>query len=786
VRLAAVLAVLAAAVHADAAVAAADLLTGPSERRPAAVAVDYVRSHERAFGLDADDLDGLRLARAYRSGSGAVHLWWEQVHAGIPAFGAGLRANVDPQGRLISIGGNPRADLTAGSLEPRLTALDALLAAGRDAGVTVVPGVAGTPSGPERTTDFTQGHRAGLVLFGSGPDVSLAWRVVLRGGDEVYDAVVDARSGATLYRASMVRHASGLAFEHYPGASAGGTQVLRTFPETGADPWITEPARLFGDNVHVYSDPADSYGLSGPAPADEVPPSSPGTWSYLHDARPASSVNQDCPPVPGCSWDGFDTVAPNFSWRVNRAQAGTQLFYYLNRFHDHLRDAAGIGFDDSSGNFEGTDRVIAQFDDGATTDTGPFDDFPDCAHLNNAGVVPVPDGMPLLMRVFLWSSACQTGGTVYDVNGADDALLVYHEYAHGLTGRLVTDASGFPALGRPPANDQPGALDEGFADWYAFDFLTAQGLTPDSSNPGELRAGRYQNVALRTEPIDCPVGAGAPACPGTAGTGPGGYTYGDFGKVLGLPDVHADGEIWGQTMWDLRRSLIAAHGPADGVVRTRALVTDGLRLSMPSPTFLAMRDAILQANVNRRFGDRDRIWAVFAARGMGVGARTTGPLDATPVEDFTAPPPEPGPAGRDTTRPSISRFSMTRRRFRVGYRRTARVARATPRGTEFRFRLSERATVRISISAARPGRRVRGRCRPATRRTRGRPHCTRYLVVATLTRRNRRPGGQAVPFSGRVGRKALRRGGYRASISAADAAGNRSRARRLSFTVVRR
>ena len=34
---------------------------------------------------------------------------------------------------------------------------------------------------------------------------------------------------------------------------------------------------------------------------------------------------------------------------MNRAQAGTQLFYYVNRFHDHLRDAAGIGFDDSLG-----------------------------------------------------------------------------------------------------------------------------------------------------------------------------------------------------------------------------------------------------------------------------------------------------------------------------------------------------------------------------------------------------------------------------------------------------
>ena len=29
-----------------------------------------------------------------------------------------------------------------------------------------------------------------------------------------------------------------------------------------------------------------------------------------------------------------------------------------------------------------------------------------------------------------------------DVNGGDDAAIVYHEYTHGLSNRLVTDADG--------------------------------------------------------------------------------------------------------------------------------------------------------------------------------------------------------------------------------------------------------------------------------------------------------------------------------------------------------
>ena len=202
-----------------------------------------------------------------------------------------------------------------------------------------------------------------------------------------------------------------------------------------------------------------------------------------------------------------------------------------------------------------------------------------------------------------------------------------------------------------------------------------------------------------------------------------------------------------------------------------------------NPTFLDVRNAILQADVNRGLGDRDRIWAAFAARGMGLRAATTGPDDGNPIEDFSAPPPLPPPVPPDTTAPRVSRLSLLRKRFAVGRRPTAvrsarpkRDRRETPRGTAFRFRLSERATVRIVLQRARPGRRAGGKCRPATRRLRGRPRCTRYVSTGTLVRRKLRPGSRRVDFSGRVARRALHLGGHRASLSAVDASGNRSHA----------
>jgi extracellular elastinolytic metalloproteinase len=743
----------------------AGFLTAPSEQRPATVALDYVRAHPARFGLDQRDLDRLQLARAYRSGSGAVHLQWEQFHRGIPLFGPGLRANVDADGRLINIGDGAQPDPRVASVEPGLSALDALLAAGRAAGAAVVPGRPSNPAGPERATRFANGQRASLTVFGE----RLAWRVLLHGdARHVYDAVVDADSGATLYRVNLVREASALAFDNYPGAPAGGVQVTKTFLEGGDDPWLTAADRLAGDNAHVFTDPNDSIdGVApdpSPAMSDEIAPSAtgPSVWNYAQDARAAAS-SQSCPSA-GCTWNGW---AGGFSWTVNRAQAATQLFYFVNTFHDHLRDAPGIGFDDSSNNFEGGDRVEAQVDDGAATDAGQF---PDCNHTNNAFVIPVREGIPLVMQIYLWSSSCPPGSPLNDVNAADDALVVYHEYTHGLTNRLVTDAAGFPALN----GAQPGAMDEGFADWYALDALNGQGFEPDSPTPGELRAGSYENDALRTQPFDCPVAAAAPACPGTPGAGSGGYTYGDFGRILGAPEVHADGEIWVETLWDLRTRLLADH-PADGIARTRALVTDGLRLAPANPTFLDMRNAILQADLARGFGDSGRIWAVFAARGMGARASTTSANDIAPIQDFSVPstPPPPRPRG-DSTRPSVSKLSLSRKRFRVG------------QVTTFKFTLSEAATASIAIDRSETGRRVRGRCRAAKRSLRRRPHCTRSVRIGSVVKRNLRAGVQRVRFSGRVRSHALRVGVYRASVVATDPGGNRSRAARVTFRIVRR
>ena len=140
---------------------------------------------------------------------------------------------------------------------------------------------------------------------------------------------------------------------------------------------------------------------------------------------------------------------------------------------------------------------------------------------------------------------------------------MFHEYTHGLTNRLVTDAQGFGALN----GAQAGAIDEGTADWYALDYLVGDGTNPylpDDLSAPDVTLASYEvegPTGLRTQAIDCPVGENDPSCPNAGGSaGGGGYTYGDFAKIRGGAEAHDDGEIWAQTLWELRRRLILAYG----------------------------------------------------------------------------------------------------------------------------------------------------------------------------------------------------------------------------------
>jgi hypothetical protein len=164
-----------------------------------------------------------------------------------------------------------------------------------------------------------------------------------------------------------------------------------------------------------------------------------------------------------------------------------------------------------------------------------------------------------------------------------------------------------------------------------------------------------------------------------------------------------------------------------------------------------------------RFGDGTLGPGPSATHAYARTGTFTATLTATDAEGNTAA--QSGPVRVRRIPPRILSFGMSHRLFAVGVKATALSgARRVPVGTTFRFRLSEAATARIRIQ------RKRGR---------------RWKTVGTLKRRaSTKP--KRVKFSGRLRRKALKAGRYRAVLVAVDPAKNRSKARRLGFKVVRR
>ena len=138
--------------------------------------------------------------------------------------------------------------------------------------------------------------------------------------------------------------------------------------------------------------------------------------------------------------------------------------------------------------------------------------------------------------------------------------------------------------------------------------------------------------------------------------------------------------------------------------------------------------------------------------------------------------------------PVLSSLSLTHRRFRVGRSRTAVSARRrrVPVGTTFRFALDRAASVRIAFARQARGLRSGRRCVKPSRRLRraGARRCTRLVRVRPALTRALPAGANAVPFSGRIGRRALAPGRYVATLKA-SADGSAGAPRRAAFRVVR-
>lgn len=279
---------------------------------------------------------------------------------------------------------------------------------------------------------------------------------------------------------------------------------------------------------------------------------------------------------------------------VDERVLATNLFWQFNR-NGHDRHWFS-GFDDQAGNFQ-----LTNAGGGLGGDPVIVSGIPEKLGTNNAFFGTPPEGLCCPFSGFYLF----TNPPFRFVHSGFDSDVTLHEYAHGLTNRLV----GGP--GNPVAliAQQSGALGEGWSDFYALSFN------------GDNVIGEYS------------TGNAATGIRNVAYTATNGRYLGHYGNIWGpftvsggnqvfRPEVHDDGEIWASLLADVRRSLTApAPGPGLSGLAVEKLVTEALFFTPSNASMIEAANALLIADGSLYGGSHScRLWTVFRNRGFGKHA----------------------------------------------------------------------------------------------------------------------------------------------------------------------
>ncbi|WP_415372419.1 M36 family metallopeptidase [Patiriisocius sp. Uisw_047] len=306
----------------------------------------------------------------------------------------------------------------------------------------------------------------------------------------------------------------------------------------------------------------------------------------------------------------FDATEPGGNPIYSAAEqsedaAITNLFYWNNIIHDLMYP---YGFDEAAGNFQennfanggaGGDSVDAQAQDSANlTSTG--------SNRCNANFGTPADGGNPRMQMYI----CDAGPTPDHNDGDFDSNVIIHEYAHGISNRLV----GGPGVANGLQNMEQ--MGEGWSDFYGYM------LTMNATNASSDRAiGNFLFDLGST-------GGGIRNAPYSTNLTTNPWTYSGVANTGQISRPHGIGFIWATMLYEMAQALIIRDGfdpnlytGTGGNNTAIKLVTEGLKLTPTSPGFVDGRDAILAADLALNGGvNQCLIWTAFAKRGLGFGA----------------------------------------------------------------------------------------------------------------------------------------------------------------------
>lgn len=209
-----------------------------------------------------------------------------------------------------------------------------------------------------------------------------------------------------------------------------------------------------------------------------------------------------------------------------------------------------------------------------------------------------------------------------EVSSGFDNGVIAHEYGHGISNRLF----GGPSLAGCLGNGEQ--MGEGISDYVALIMTAKEGdKGTDARGVGNFSDGQGPNgrgirrFQYSTDMDICPL------------------TYDDISGQ----GVHAMGEVWAATLWDIYWAFTDLYGWTDdwsdetaGNVRAMKLAMDGMKMAPCSPGFIDTRDAIFAADG----GEHEcLLWEIFARRGLGFFADQGSPNSNTDgTEDFEPKP----------------------------------------------------------------------------------------------------------------------------------------------------
>jgi hypothetical protein len=590
-------------------------LTDPSAASAEDVATGFLKRNRVLFGLSAEDLSETRHSRkAVSEHNGVTHFTIQQQVNGIDVFGGAIDINIDRDGRVLNISGEPMSHIhgSINTRTPVLSSDQAVDQAAESAGVTAI-----------RNTRVD-----GLVYFPvTLKQALLAWDVTIEDATSpnVYRSIVDAVDGTVLWRTNLTKYLVATHGEVFDGDSPIPNNPIGT--STGP---VARVDRLFNGGGQEF-------------PRELGTPLFPewdvhfDWWNGAERTVTTSNNVQAIDDRNGDNAGGTQATATgdDFTQPLDltkdpstyTAAAIVNLFYWTNRLHDIWYR---YGFDEAWGNQQtynfglggaDNDALIADAQD--TRDqwngvTVPCVNNNDCdpnhsiVCVNNICVAECNanctirrDGTANRMQMY------QCYNVSPERDGDFDNGVIIHEYHHGSAERLR------PTLHIGP---QGGGMGEGGGDFQALAVLSK----PEDDPNGEYRIGQY----LDNDPNGLrryPYSISPDVYP---------YTYGD---IVASSEVHDVGEIWCNTLWIARALMVGRYGFVEGTDKILQLQYYGYTLSPPNPDFLDVRDSILFADSVNGFVNQCLLWSAFARMGMGVSASTTGPNDTAPVEAFDTP-----------------------------------------------------------------------------------------------------------------------------------------------------